>query len=428
MSQLRRTTQITQKDIGEYKMDRQNNTIKAPTKTRLPKLAHIDQLIVDGQPHFGVFALVERINYLDYHSHLISQKAVSQRRKQFKANQFAFVQIVQPPYRICMAIATIKLASTVFAYIYNEHTGEFEVVEALQPLTHNSEFSGDHRQGRMSLKQGKLSLVLQFSESGVQLDLVSKQFAVSAQLGRSDQPLAVCSPSGRRGWSFTQKEPLTVIRGTLTFFADSKHYPKLADTDSDNKADNRVDNKLSGDKAQTGLSHSLPLKPHALVNLDWTLGFMRHETNWFWSCITTELPDGRTFMLNLSMGVNETGVSENACWIDGQIYYLPPVLFSRQSDLTGGKQPKCGTNPDEPRACAWQVSHLNLGWSDVEIELSFTPISVYKKMDNYGVIASVFEQWIGTYCCHIKLSAAQGGHVVALDNVMGLAEDHFAKW
>ena len=33
-------------------------------------LPSIEQLIKQGQPQFGVFAYVEQINYLDYHSHL----------------------------------------------------------------------------------------------------------------------------------------------------------------------------------------------------------------------------------------------------------------------------------------------------------------------------------------------------------------------
>jgi len=56
--------------------------------------------------------------------------------------------------------------------------------------------------------------------------------------------------------------------------------------------------------------------------------------------------------------------------------------------------------------------------------LSFTPITVYKKTDNFGVIASIFEQWIGFYSGEIRIR----DEVIRLDNVMGLAEDHFAKW
>ena len=36
----------------------------------------LDELIKNGQPIFGVFAHVKNINYLEYHSHLISQKAL----------------------------------------------------------------------------------------------------------------------------------------------------------------------------------------------------------------------------------------------------------------------------------------------------------------------------------------------------------------
>ena len=82
------------------------------------RVVKIDQLIQNGQPNFGVFANVERINYLDYHSHLISQKALPNWRKELKANQFCFIQIIEPPYRVCLALATIKLATSAFVYLY----------------------------------------------------------------------------------------------------------------------------------------------------------------------------------------------------------------------------------------------------------------------------------------------------------------------
>ena len=82
------------------------------------RVVKIDQLIQNGQPNFGVFANVKRINYLDYHSYLISQKALPNWRKALKANQFCFIQIIEPPYRVCLALATIKLATSAFVYLY----------------------------------------------------------------------------------------------------------------------------------------------------------------------------------------------------------------------------------------------------------------------------------------------------------------------
>lgn len=363
------------------------------TPTASDALPLVEQLIENGQPQFGVFAGVKRINYLDYHSHLISQKPVSNRRKHLKVNQFAFIQIIHPPYRICMALASIKLASSAFVYIYHEPTQTLEVVEALNPLLHKVTLQGDHQQGVMRFSHRNLELQLQIDPQQVTVDLHSRWFWLTAQLKRAKQPLAVCTPSGRRGWTFTQKEPLQVVAGELCIQQASKLY-----------------RRVSGETKQR-----FAFTDQTLANLDWTLGYMRHETNWYWSCINHQLADGRQLLLNLAMGVNETGVAENACWIDGEIHYLPPVMFRRREP-----DPKAPAtvNPQ------WQISHQQLGWSKVAIELSFTPISVYQKTDNFGLIASIFEQWLGFYTGEICL----GTEVIHLDRVMGIAEDHFAKW
>lgn len=361
-----------------------HNNDKAENAVNLPSLETVERLIENGQPQFGVFKQVKQINYLDYHSHLISQKPVSARRKQFKVNQFAFIQIVQPPYRICIAVASIKLASSAFAYIYNEQTQQLDVVEAVSPLTYNTVLEGDHQHGQMSFNREKISVDMQFKPEQVSLTLDSCLFAVNAVLTRGDNPLAVCSPSGRRGWTFTQKEPFSAVQGDFSFKEHSKHFET---------AESKVE--------------SLSFDDNSAANLDWTLGFMRHETNWFWACINSHLPNGAHFMLNLSMGVNETGVSENACWLDGEIIHLPPVMFRR------GQQKE-----------AWQISNQNLGWSKVDIQLSFEPVNVYQKTDNYHLVASIFEQWVGYYSGEIRV----GDKTIVLDKVMGLAEDHFAKW
>ena len=359
------------------------------------RAVELDQLIQNGQPTFGVFAQVKNINYLDYHSYLISQKALPNWRKALKANQFCFVQIIQPPYRVCLALATIKLATSAFVYLYNDETDELEVCEALQPLTRHTLLEGDGYQGKMAFTHAKLTVTLDFAPSQINVVLDSENLALNATLARQSQPLAICTPTGRRGWTFTQKEPLTAVSGHLCikenskFNADASHTP-----DSPDAKVKQID-----------------FTDTTSANLDWTLGYMRHKTNWFWTCINSYLPDGRHFVLNLSMGVNETGASENACWLDGQIVYLPPVMFVRQ-DL------------DAPAQNTWRVYHQNLGWSNVDIDLTFTPITVYKKTDNFGMLASIFEQWLGFYSGEIRIR----DEVIKVDKVMGLAEDHFAKW
>ncbi|MBA6245419.1 MULTISPECIES: DUF2804 domain-containing protein [Psychrobacter] len=372
------------------------------------KLANLEYLIQNGQPVFGVFSQVKSINYLDYYSYLISQNSLPNWRKELKANQFCFIQILQPPYRVCLALATIKLATSAFVYIYNEDTQQLEVCEALQPLTHHTHLDGDGYQGQMAFTHTKLSVTLDFSPAQMNIALDSQYVAITAALARSAQPLAICTPTGRRGWTFTQKEPLTALSGHLLIKAKSKFHTDTPDV----------------------RPQKITFTDATIANLDWTLGYMRHETNWFWSCITSYLSDGRHFLLNLSMGVNETGASENACWLEGKIFYLPPVMFAREDSNIRSSQPDSlepsieNVETDARISKPWRIYHQNLGWSNVDIDLSFTPITVYKKTDNFGVIASIFEQWIGFYNGEIRIR----DEVIRLDNVMGLAEDHFAKW
>ena len=366
------------------------------------KPAVLEQLIQNGQPHFGVFSQVQDINYLDYHSHLISQKSLPNWRKDLKVNQFCFIQIVHSPYRVCLALATIKLATSAFVYLYNDETNEMEVGEALQPLTHDTHLEGDCYQGQMMFTHKNLTLTLGFTPLQVNVVLDSQSLAFDSTLQRQAQPLALCTPTGRRGWTFTQKEPLTGISGYLLIKANSTF-------------------------SQEHQVQHIAFNDSTIGNLDWTLGYMRHETNWFWSCINSYLPDGRHFALNLAMGVNETGASENACWLDGQIVYLPPVMFVRDGlNLPSNKQDNAAkvVASLDSMPPPWRIYHQNLGWSNVDIDLTFTPVTVYKKTDNFGIVASIFEQWLGFYSGEIRIK----DEVIKLDKVIGLAEDHFAKW
>lgn len=341
------------------------------------QIQHIHNLIDNGQPQFGVFKSVQEINHLDYPSYLISQRPVSQWRKWLKANQFVFIQLIQPPYRICLAIGTIKWATTAFCYWFHDDDQSFEIIEALRPFTFYSHFNQSPYHDAIYFHTAKLSIDIKFFAEYLTINIKSKLLDLQGRIQRGTQPLAVCSPTGRYGWTFTQKEPLFMSDGKVTFKSPAS--------------------------TQTSISLN-----NAIANLDWTLGIMRRITNWFWCSINTRLADGRHFLLNLAMGVNETGVSENACWLDGKIFYLPPVMFIRPTQNNG----------------SWRVFHQDLGWSKVKIDLTFEPIKAYKKYDNFGMLASIFEQWIGRYSGTIRLD----NQTICLSEIMGLAEDHLAKW
>ena len=60
---------------------------------------------------------------------------------------------------------------------------------------------------------------------------------------------------------------------------------------------------------------------------DWSAGFMRRETFWNWGCLAGPTSDGRIAGLNVSCGVNETGVTENCFWVDGRLHKVDTVAF-----------------------------------------------------------------------------------------------------
>ncbi|MFW2176802.1 MULTISPECIES: DUF2804 domain-containing protein [unclassified Moraxella] len=354
-------------------------------KTNPISLPTLDQLLINGKPQFGVFRRVNHVNYLDYPSHRLSQKPLKQWQKWLATNQFCFIRISQPPYQICVAIATIKLATTCFCYIYDENTQSIVIDEQLAPFTLNTKLNQSPYTGKMAFVNKKSQVSIEFFEHHFDISIHNKLVQLQATAQRYAEPLAVCSPAGRHGWVFTQKE---------------------------------VANQLTGQwQINNNASLSRDFSTNALLSLDWTIGYMRRVTTWFWVSIHGFLHDGRQFSLNLATGVNESGTSENACWIDGKIAYLPAVIFERERQAS--MQPSM-----QSAMQAWRIYHQNLGWSDVDINLTFTPIHCYQKNDRFVVIDSIFEQWVGHYRGEIRL----GEEVIQIDNLLGLAEDHYAKW
>ncbi|MFB2538583.1 MULTISPECIES: DUF2804 domain-containing protein [unclassified Acinetobacter] len=340
------------------------------------KLQRLEQLIQNGKPHFGVFEYVKDINYLDYHSHRVSQKPLSRLTKWLAANQFAFVQILVGQYQVCVAVATVKYATTAFCYIYYHDTQKIQLIEKLAPLTLNCGFNQSPYQGKIYFQNKQLDIQFEFLENAYHIEIQCKDLSLSAKVERCFAPLAVCSMAGRYGWVFTQKEASNKVQGHMSLHSQS------------------ID--LSASQAR--------------ASLDWSLGYMRSMTNWFWTSINASLPDGRHFAMNLATGVNESGTSENVCWLDGEIYYLPTVLYQRPHK-----------NDTDQR---WKIYHQQLNYCNVSIELYFQPITCYQKNDRFIIVDSIFEQWIGMYSGHIVVDGEQ----IVLHDILGLAEDHYAKW
>ena len=336
-----------------------------------------EQLIkTDGQPDYGLFPQgIQQINYLDYDLRTPMDKKRSQLAKRFAFNQFHFISFSSNQLLVGLAIVDLKLVSQAFLYLYEPTTGRFEEFSFLQPLANKTLIEPRPNDGESYFRKGTAEFSIKASRlPGVRQVNVSigKKVSINATLDETTlyAPLSLCSRSGYSGWTFTQKSTARTCNGTVQWH----------DQTYDLKAIN------------------------ALAGVDWTGGYMRKETAWNWGSLSHQLDDGRLLGFNFAAGVNETGHTENALWLDGRLIKINMIEF-----LFDRTQPKS----------SWALRS-----NDGMIDLHFTPVGARSDKTNALLIQSNFRQFYGRYHGEIHLPQ----ETIVLQGALGLTEDHYAKW
>ena len=164
------------------------------------------------------------------------------------------------------------------------------------------------------------------------------------EFDKSDtNPIRICSRAGYKGWVYTQKTAPIKVSGEIVY-----------------------------------KGRRIPLSsPDYMGLIDWTAGYMRRETFWNWAASAAVLPDGRSFGMNLSCGVNETSFTENGFWVDGKLTKISTVNFQ--------------FNP-ENFYDQWEIKS-----ADNKIELVFFPEQHREENINAAVIATRFTQLMGVF-------------------------------
>ena len=328
-----------------------------------------------GQAEFGLFAEgVREINYLDYDLRSPMDRKLGAWSKRFKFNQFQFVALLSPKLIVGIAIVDLKLVSNAFVYLYRPDDGHFEEFSFMQPLAKHTSIARYPNSGQALFKQGKNSLSIIADEGSAQRRVnvsLAGGLELAAVIDESNlTPLAMCSRAGYQGWVFTQKAAALPCHGQVQW---QGHATDLA-----------------------------AIK--ALASVDWTAGYMRGETFWNWASMSATLADGRRLGMNLAAGVNETGFTENALWLDGRLIKVDMVdfQFSRYE-----------------AASEWRIRS-----ADGLVDLHFTPAGQRKEKLNAVLMASNFTQHFGVFQGQIRLR----NEVVEIDDVWGFVEDHYARW
>ncbi len=342
-----------------------------------------------GQPEFGLFSgSVPELALAEFDYRSVLDKPLGRLQRYFAQKQFQFVTVSgkqwldgqAKDWLLAVAIADVRYVSSGFVYLFQQDQQVFQH-GILRPLQFGCRMSLSPQQGAASLKAGQRHWQLepQPSQWLVEIDcgplrarLVLHQADPAMSAGHSattkQPPLALCAPTGYQGFTYTEKNNALAVSGQLSF-----------------------------------AGRALDLS-QARAGYDFSAGYMRRQTNWRWSSINTLLQQ-RPFGLNLAAGVNETGLTENALWLDGRIQHLSPArfVFDRYQ-------------PDS----RWHISTL-CG----ELSLEFQPLFCRQEKIQTGLLASNFRQYVGYYQGQITLA---DGQTLQLQQCQGLAEDHYAKW
>jgi hypothetical protein len=325
----------------------------------------------NGQPQFGVFSTpVTELGLTDFIYRTPMDKLASRLARWAHYKQFQFISVSHPDWILAAAIADIRYLCSGFAYLYQRHDASLTEFKLLQPLSRHSKMSDSPTAGLARIAGGTKRICIEPQGFSWQLTLKSAELNANLHLtpGEAAEPLALCLPTGYNGWTYTQKHNALQVSGDLQL----RQQPL----------------SISG----------------ALGGYDFSAGYMRRETSWRWGSLSGY--DGQHRVgFNLAAGVNETGGTENCCWLNGKRYILPPLQFvfnRQQPDAVWQVFSQCGT-----------------------VQLQFMPAVKRQERLNLGVLASNFRQYCGSWHGLITLT---DGKQIACNGQQGLAEDHFARW
>lgn len=145
---------------------------------------------------------------------------------------------------------------------------------------------------------------------------------------------------------------------------------------------------------------------NCLANLDWGRGVWAYDSFWVWASSSGFLADGRHIGLNMGYGFGDTSkATENAFILSDRIQKLGEIKFHYDSN-----------NFMSP----WKMIS-----DDERLNLTFTPFFERVAKTDVKILNSEVHQMFGKYN---GLLMAEDGEKINIENLIGFAEEHHARW
>jgi hypothetical protein len=271
-----------------------------------------------------------------------------------------------------LAIVNLGYLANLFAYVFDRQSGRItEQRDIIVPFGLGTSFAGSGAAGSVSFSSGGATAGIVINSNMMKLDAeLGSGFSAGLVYARISDSLNLVTRNGLNGFNYTSKEAGLSVQGRIK--AGGKEY--VMD----------------------------PAFPSG--NLDYTFGVLKRSTFWNWASGGGLTENGRHTGFNFAQGMNETGFTENAFWVNGKMAKVDSVHFdyARKNLLA-----------------PWKLKS-----TDGKVDLLFTPEGERAKNLNLLLIKSYYHQPFGTFTGTLS----DGKETYKLKEVYGFTEEHDAVW
>lgn len=300
--------------------------------------------------------------------------------QRFRLKRWDYYALFTPQRFFSATIADLGYAGNLFVYTLDFATGDLHEESLVVPLAKGVRLPRNSTEGASHFEDKENRLHCEVTFEGRRVSATWPSYQVGRGLHADfllrcppdHESMVIVIPIGRQRFYYNRKINCMPAEGTL----------------------------------QVGGLRETLRSDEALGSLDWGRGAWDYRSYWNWASASGFLADGRTVGLNLGCGFGDLlAATENALILNGRVHKLEQVRF----DYSSGDYMK-----------PWKFTD-----SSQRLNLDFVPFKDRTVRTNLGVIFSEVHQMFGRYSGQV---VTDSGEVLRIENLIGFAEEHHARW
>ncbi|HEY5156770.1 MAG TPA: DUF2804 domain-containing protein [Anaerolineales bacterium] len=300
--------------------------------------------------------------------------------QRFRIKRWDYYAVFSPQRFFSATIADLGYAGNIFVYTMDYKSGDLREEGLIIPLGKGIELPRNSSEGDSHFENEKTRLDFHLSAGLRHISVNWPGFDEGKSLRA--EIMLTCPPR-------TESMNIVIPIGKKRFYYNRKINCMPA----------------SGEVTYAGVTDILEPKTCS-GTLDWGRGVWEYKSFWNWASLSGFLPDGRAVGLTMGCGFGDlTMAGENALILGNRIHKMEQIKFNY-------------TSRDYMKP--WKFSD-----TEGRLDLVFTPFKDRTAKTNLGIITSEVHQMFGRY--NGKL-IADDGEVIPVNDLVGFAEEHHAKW